>query len=246
MKKLLALGVVAVLASTAWAEPTLQVSLGTRETGSTAAIGDPGGTGGGIEWVNLDGQTLVLDGTWQLFSFDMDVDPITAFAGSTADGILDGTAGTIEHIRFKSTGYDGPITIWIDDVADSIVVGPIPQTITFGTFEGYTDDDEVMFQEPGFSGSTAGHIMADGDFAGVDNTVAYSGEASYKVEWQFVDSDPSRWLRLTTYSTGLGLVQGDPTIAYDQDSVVSFWIKGVPEPASLVLLALGGLLIRRR
>jgi len=43
----------------------LQISLGIRETGSDPnsfpGIGANGGSSGGIEWVNLDGQTLVAD-----------------------------------------------------------------------------------------------------------------------------------------------------------------------------------------
>jgi len=243
MKKSLLLVAVALFATSAFADPILLVSMGTRETGSTAPIGEPGGTAGSIEWVNLDGQTLVLDGTWQQFTFDMDADPITGFTG---DGILNGLAGTLEHIRFRSAGYYGPFTLWIDDVADTIDPAgpPPPTTITFGTFEGYLDDDQVMFQEPTYSGSTAGFIDAAGpDYSGVDNTVAYSGEGSLRVEWQFVE-DAAAWLRLTTHAAPF---QPVPTIAYDQDSVVSFWIKGIPEPTSLLLLGLPAwALLRRR
>jgi len=244
MKKSLLLVAAAFFATSVFAEPILLVSLGTRETGSTAPIGEPGGTGGSIEWVNLDGQTLVLDGTWQQFTFDMDMDPLTPFTG---DGILDGLAGTIEHIRLRSAGFYGPFTLWIDDVADTIDPAgpPPPTTVTFGTFEGYLDGDEVMFQEPTFSGSTNAFIDPEGpDYSGVDNTVAYSGEGSVRVEWQFVE-DEAAWLRLTTYTATL-IPQGDPTIAYDQDSVVSFWIRGIPEPTSLLLLGVPALALLRR
>ena len=99
--------------------PTVKISIGVRETGANGAIftniGDNGTAGGGIEWVNKDAQTLTLDGTWQQFTFDFATDPITAFAGSTANGVIDGLFGTLEHIRvLNDTGYTGPVTIWID------------------------------------------------------------------------------------------------------------------------------------
>jgi hypothetical protein len=86
----------------------LQISLGIRETGAGGVtfpgIGQTGGTANGIEWVNLDGQTFVADNQWHTFTFTPSVDTLTAFAGTTANGVLDGTWGVIENIRFKSTG----------------------------------------------------------------------------------------------------------------------------------------------
>ncbi len=216
--------------------------MGTREVPNTnnLPIGGNGGSAGPIEWVNLDGQTLVLNNTWQQFSFDMDAAPITAFTGN---GVLDGIWGTLEHIRFRSDGIVGPYEIWIDDVADTVAgLG----TVNFGTFEGYASGQEVMFQEPRFSGSTSGHLALSPNTAGVDNTVAHSGSGSYKIAFQFLDGDLSRWLRLTSFSAG-GQPQPNPLIRYDQDSVVSFWLKGtaVPEPGSLSVLSLGVLALIR-
>jgi len=258
MKKSMALLVgVALFTAAAWAQPSVLVSMGTRETGTSAEIGGNGGTANGIEWVNLDGQTLVLDGTWQLFTFDMDTDPITPFAGGSANGVLgdingDGVpdvfTGTIEHIRFRFVDYFQPITLWIDDVADTIDPPgpPPPTTITFGTFEGYADGTEVMFQEPGFSGSTSGfQDPAFPDISAIDNTVAHSGTGSLRVEFDWLDTaDPTFWLRLTTYGTNQP--QPNPAIRYDQDSVVSFWIRGIPEPTTLLLLGVPGLALLRR
>lgn len=237
--------VVVLAAATARSQPyELLVSMGTRETGSTAPIGQPGGIYNNIEWVNLDGQSLVLDGTWQCFSFDMRADPITAFVGND---VLDGDAGTLENIRLKSTGFAGPITIWIDDVADNTQT----QGMTvFGDFEGYSPGDRVMFQRPTYSGSTYMNVLEEPNIAQIDHKVSHSGDASYRVEFQFVDSDPSRWLRLTTTGyPGSVLPQGDPTIRYDDLSVVSFWMKawtkGIPEPSTSSLLVLGILVLSR-
>jgi hypothetical protein len=222
----------------------LQVSLGTRETGAGGSqvgfIGDNGGASGSIEWVDLDNQVLVLDDTWQQFTFDMDALPLSGFTG---DGILDGDYGTIEHIRFKATSAAAnPITLWIDDLVDR-VGGPVPPAtdVPITGWEGFADGDEVAFQEPPFSGSTG--ALIDSGTAGVDNTVAYSGSASYKVEWSWVAGADTNWLRLTTFNA---LNVPNPVIRYDQNSIVSFWVKGVPEPTSLMLLGLGALLLRRR
>jgi len=235
---------VAVLATSAMAQESLLISMGTRETGSTAMIGENGGASGSIEWLDIDAQTLALDGMWYQFTFDMDAVGVSAFTG---DGILDGLAGTLEHIRIRSNGFAGPITLWIDNVTDSIdPAGPPPPTdVIFGDFEGYEAEDEVLFQEPGFSGSTDSYLNLDTgpNVAGVDNTVAYAGEASYKVEFQFIDNSMDNWLRLTTYAAAN---QPNPTIAYDQDSVVSFWIMGIPEPSTLVLLGLSAVVLVRR
>jgi hypothetical protein len=249
MKFTMVLVALVVVASPVLAETvTLQVSLGTRETGfagsAVGTVGANGGASGGIEWLDLDLQTLTLDDTWQQFSFDMDQVVATAFAGGSANGILEGDYGTIEHIRFKATSTSmAPITLWIDDIKD-LVGGPVPPANfqTVSDFEGYADGTEVVFQEPTFSGSTAAKIQP-GATSGIDNTVAYTGSGSLKVQWSWVSGDEANWLRLTTFSA---LNVPNPVIRYDQNSVVSFWIKGVPEPTSLLLLGLGGLLLRRR
>jgi len=91
-----ALLVVALVAG-ASAAPVLKVSIGVRETATTAPIGGNGGTGGtGIEWVNVDGQTLVLDGTWQQFTFNFATDPITAFTGN---GLLAGMGDPVTKLK---------------------------------------------------------------------------------------------------------------------------------------------------
>jgi hypothetical protein len=198
------------------AVPTLEISIGVRETGSTGPIGAPGGTGGGIEWVNLDGQTLIADGTWQTFTFDFANDPLTPFAGATANGVLDTTTGTLEHIRFRSTGDAGPWTIYIDDISQTTSAGP-----------------------------TSGSLQP-GSIAGISNSEALTGSQSYQLDFEWVDNDPDRWMRLTTFNTA---ILGNPTLWFIdatggpttlQFSLLALGPDGsVPEPTNLVLLLLG-------
>ncbi len=223
---LLALGLASGLAAQA---PTVQISIGVREVGANGQpftnIGDNGGSSGAIEWINLDGQTLTLDGTWQQFTFDVANDPVTFFAGVTTggvDGAIDGTHGTLEHIRILNTGgATDEIAFFVDDIANTITVNGQAQTTTFGTFDGYADDQEVMFQEPSFSGSTAGNVLL-GPLSGVDNYVASRSE-SCRFNVQFVDNSPTRWVRMTTFNT---TTQPNPMVRFDQGSIISFWMRG--------------------
>jgi len=247
IRKTASVAVLAGLLLSSGASPAsaLQVSLGVRETaaggGSQAAIGGDGGTAGGIEWINRDGLNVPLDNQWHQYAWDLDADPATAFAGTTANSVLEGAYGTIEHLRFlNNTGVTSPITLWIDYVVNTISPGPV---VVQG-FEGFANGAEVMFQEPNFSGSTAANV-APGSISGVDDSTAFNGLASYKVDWTFVDNDPTDWVRLTTFGTPN---QPNPLIRFDQDSVVSLYIKAVPEPATAAMLLLGGwlMIVRRR
>lgn len=215
------------LALTSFASAQVQISLGIRETGAGGGtftnIGDNGGSLGGIEWVDLDNQQLVLDGTWQQFTFDLSTATLTAFAGSTANAVLDGDYGTIEHIRIRNAnGITEPIQIWIDDIENTITpLGGSPTAVSVEDFEGYVAGTEVVFQEPGFSGSTAANILPGGT-SGIDNMVA-SRTPSQRIEFQFVDNTATRWVRLTTFNS---TNKPNPLIRFDQSSVVSFWMRG--------------------
>jgi len=104
---------------------SLRVSLGIRETGTTADIGQYGGTSGPIEWVGASskigtstpvGKLITANpGVWQTVVFDPATDPILAFTG---DGVLSSATnkGTLEHLAFTTTGGVGPFTVYIDDI----------------------------------------------------------------------------------------------------------------------------------
>ncbi|MBP7933067.1 MAG: PEP-CTERM sorting domain-containing protein [Phycisphaerae bacterium] len=228
---------------------SLKVSLGTRETNKPDVPigGDGGGSGGtGIEWVApVDSLDLPMDGQWRQYSFSMNAFNSTSFTGN---GNVDGTAGALEHLRFVPDGvYAGPYKIWIDDVAETLATGA--ETV-ITSFAGSADDAQVMFRQPSFSGSTSGNLLTPPNFTGVDNTVGHTDNSSLRVEFQFKGATPhvpgvagGHWLRLTT--NGAPSLP-NPNLYYGEGNVVTVWMKAVPEPATLSLLALGALFIRRR
>jgi len=219
--------VVLVLASLAHAQDQVHVSIGVRETGfaggTFTAIGANGGSAGGIEWVNRDAQVLTLDGTWQQFTFNLTTDPIVAFAGTTANSVLEGSFGVLENIRIlNSGGRTEPIKIWIDDLVNTTTpLGGQPTPTVIEDFQSYTAGTEVVFQEPSFSGSTAANLIA-GSTAGVDTFVP-SRSASYRCDFQFIDNVITRWLRLTTFNT---TIKPNPQIRFDDSSTITFWMRG--------------------
>lgn len=241
MKKttfLVSLAACGMLCSAVVEAASLQISLAMRETNSQVAIFDNGGASGGIEWVNLDGQTLTADGTWQLFTFTPGSDPLTAFAGGTANGALEAghDSATIEHIRIlNNQGITAPIRIWIDDVTNTVASGPVVEN-----FDSAALGTEVMFQEPNFSGSTSGNLVAGGTTL-VTDSMAFSGSQSLQVDTQFVDSLTTRWVRLTTFNTPN---LPNPKVQILEPGAplptISFYAKAtvIPEPASLMLLGL--------
>jgi hypothetical protein len=223
----------------------LTFSIGIRETGTAAAIGADGGTANGIEFIDQDLHDVELDGTWQQVSINLaNPQSVTAFAGATANSIIDGNRGTLEHIRIRNTdGITNPINLYLDDLVYTDASGT-PHLLGW---EGLNVGDEVRFQEPNFSGSTSANLVAGGT-AAVSEDEAFSGTQSYELDFQFIDDTDTRWVRLTTFASG-GMIGPNATIEFN--GVLSFYVNGtaIPEPTAASLLALtaiGGLLVRRR
>ncbi len=208
------------LPAAAVAQEGIFVSIGLRETGMDVPVGANGGDAGGIEWVNRDGQLLFVDGTWQQFTWNLAFDPILGFAGATANHFLEGTDGTLEHIRFAPLDGTGPYEVWIDDIT---VTTATDGQVELTGFEGYDHGQEVMFQEPSHSGSTAAFLTEPLLFhvAGVDINVAHSGEASYYARWEW-NSTVGTWMRFNTFNTP---ILPNPAIPFDDGAVVSMWMR---------------------
>lgn len=110
----------------------LGFSLAVRETGTNAAIGANGGITGGIEFVGSTtgapptplASNVFAPGAWHTLIFDFQADPIKAFAGATADGVLSSPTmkGVIDALTIRSPGVAGPWTLYIDDI--EVVASP--------------------------------------------------------------------------------------------------------------------------
>jgi len=272
MKYLAVCGLVLLMAVPVMATPSLKISLGVREgtIGGVPITGYPGdfytsaNPAGSIEWFNLDQQTLVLAGTWQQFTIDLSATGIST-PSFTGNSIVDQDLGVLEHIRILNDGnYSHAITVWIDNIHNLYDTGPLPPPAVdemISTFDGvdgnagvpYADGAEVMFQEPTFSGSTSANLVTPPNFAGIDNAVGQDDLHSTRAEFKFLVPDPTppSWLRLTPYHTA-GKTESNPVLALARtggaysSSTLTVWLMGVPEPATLALLALGGLAVLRR
>jgi len=105
--------------------PDFYLSLGVRETGTTASIGENGGTNDSIEFVGATSKlggspigTLITEkDRWMTVVFNPSSDPVMPLNG---DGIVFSSTnkGTIENLAFTpiSNTETGPYVIFIDDV----------------------------------------------------------------------------------------------------------------------------------
>lgn len=241
----------------------LRFSLGVRETGAAGPVGAPGGTAGDIEWIgrpddgsDIDVNLVPADNAWHLVTFNLNTGP---FNGFTGDGVVSSATGfgTLEHLRIANTA-DGftHYKVYIDDVSNT--VNGTPTLIS--NFDSSVVGSEVLFQDPGFSGSTSTKLTAAPNINAVTSDQSFSGPNSYFLDFNFVDDTPAgvgssgNWVRVTTNNATvlpnatIG-VPGGPT----NTSTVSMQIRieaiAIPEPATLALSAIVGMVlgcVRRR
>ena len=233
----------------------LRFSLGVRETNNAAgtAIGANGGATGPIEWVgrpndgvDLDVTLVPVDNAWHLVTFDLNAGP---FRGFTGDHVLSSTTGlgVLEHLRIANT-TDGVkrYIVYIDDVTNT--VNGTPTLLT--NFDAAAAGAEVMFQDARFSGSTSANLQLTPNTNGVSSDVAFSGANSYKLEFEFVNDNPTgvgsagTWARVTTNgaTTLPNPVIGVPGSNTNTSTVsMQLRIVAIPEPATCGLAAMAAL-----
>ncbi|MBX3111057.1 MAG: PEP-CTERM sorting domain-containing protein [Fimbriimonadaceae bacterium] len=115
----------------------ITIAIGLRETNTTAAIGENGGTSGSIEWVSNDslsgtggpgGGTLITAGSWFHYAIDLAAPPVVK--GFTGNGVLESTTGkgVLENFGIKPVGGDaGPYEVYFDNIRQEAV--PEPATL---------------------------------------------------------------------------------------------------------------------
>lgn len=208
-----AAAVVLAVAGVASAQTSqFKISIGVRETGSTAAIGADGGGAGSIEWVDKDIQGLNADGQWHKFTFNFGTDPVSSFTG---DGVLStaNMRGVLEHIRILNSGQTtNPITFWLDDLVNT--VSGVDNVLGTWDSSQVAPGGYYLFRDPYWSGSTQTFVKP-GATAKADATDFHSGDGSYKIDWSFVNPNPAGWVRMTT-------VGANPTIDFSNGNSVSF------------------------
>lgn len=206
------------------------VTLGIRETGSA------GGSTGPIEWVGASakgvggqplGKELPTSPAWQEMTFAWPLaggtDPVVAFSGN---GVVEGDFGVLESLNFTiNSENNGRYVLYIDSIMNGDTL--------IDDFEAYTTGNLAVFRRPRNSGSTDSNLLAYPDIAEVDGSEAADGTKSYRVEWQFLDNFPKRWLRLTTVGGEPVLPGADPLIDLTKPITVKFLLYGEP-PCGLV------------
>ncbi len=136
--------------------------------------------------------------------------------------ISDGTLSKGRPFIYNYRGTGGAKTL-VDDVFIDEVAGAALIT----GFEGFSSGTQAMFRQPSFSSSSSAHLAASPDTARVVTSAAFEGTGACQVDWAFVDTDPKRWLRLTT--SGAANVP-NPTV--DLDRPITFWYR-LTTPGSL-------------
>ncbi|UCG17787.1 MAG: family 10 glycosylhydrolase [Phycisphaerales bacterium] len=107
-------------------------------------------------------------------------------------------------------------TVGFDDESWNVLVSATPpcDDFTITDFEGYTNGTRVLFNKPRYSGSTVNDLEDTPDVAEVTDAVdAFSPTKSYLVQWQYLDTDPQRWMRLTTHNASN---VPNPTVTLDR------------------------------
>lgn len=89
----------------------------------------------------------------------------------------------------------------VDDETWQVRVDPLPDCYVYKLtgFEARDDAAMELFQKPRTSGTTVDDLATSPNVAEVTSQVtAFKGNKCLKVQWQYLDTLPERWMRLTT------------------------------------------------
>jgi hypothetical protein len=191
--------------------PSIRIALSVRE--NTDLVGPAGSQGPGTN-LNVyfigassslgggapgDAKVLYPSNTWQTVTFTRGTDPqnpvdtvVLWNNGSSGDSSLDGNYGVLDGLGIACDGDPGSFQIYFDDFANG----------TNGVLQNFEAANNgqaaYLFSQPSFSGTTSGNLLsAPNDSVVVTNT-AFSGSKCLRVQWQFLDGQTNRWLRLVT------------------------------------------------
>lgn len=130
--------------------PDFYITLGVRETNTTAPIGGNGGATGSIEWIGATsvdtgnvrpiGKLITAKDQWVEVVFNIPVEPVLPFAGpagNPANGVLDVPRGTLENLSFTpvEAGAVGPYLVYLDDF-EQVAVWAISGNVELRNFGG--------------------------------------------------------------------------------------------------------------
>ena len=125
-----------------YSDKSMKVGLGVRETGTTAAIGDNGGTTGGIEWLGAikvgtspNPSRVVNANTWTTLEFVLPTEYCTNFSGG--DSVLASGKGVLEHLALVPNGGMGAYTVYLDNF-EVVTTPALPGTVSINVGSTFT------------------------------------------------------------------------------------------------------------
>jgi hypothetical protein len=130
---------------------------------------------------------------------------------------LPGQWGVLDSINFviDDLSDTGPFDLYIDNLKNG--------DTTWQTFEqSVSGTTEISFRRPGFTGVPSGNVLPTPDQSVVSNLAADTGSKSLRIRFQWVSTNDTRWIRLST-STASG---ANPLVNLDEP--ISFRILLLP------------------
>lgn len=202
------------------------------------------GSAGTLAGAAPDGGAVLHPSTnWQTVAFTRGdpyapTDPYVIWNAATS-GLTDflGDFGGFDGLGIACEGDTGPIEMYLDDLANG----------TNGIVQNWETPDagteKYQFNYPSYSGTTAGFILATPNVSVVTTNVAFNGQKSLKVSWQFNGMETNRWLRLVT--SGATNVNAVANPLLDLNQPISIKVLLLPPGVTLTPSQPGPITIKR-